>query len=90
MTDRTITIAGEHLEDLEAALDLFELAIDTCGCLVMTATLPEDLSKCLNRALKTIEAELAAGMDSSSFEARASDPMNELFIRIAEARAAPG
>lgn len=78
------TIAGERLEDLEAALDLFELAIDDCGCLVMTATLPSHLSQCLNRALKTIEAEMASGIDSSTFEERSSNPMSELLVRMAE------
>ena len=88
MTDKTITIAGEHLEDIEAALDLFELAIDDCGCLVMTAALPQRLSQSLNRALKTIAAEMAAGTDSATFEERHFDPMAELLTRIGEIRAA--
>ena len=84
MEDKTITIAGERLEDIEAALDLFELAIDDCGCLVMTATLPPHLSQCLNRALKTITAEMAAGINSATFEERSLNPMSELLVRIAE------
>ena len=86
MTTRTF-IAGERLEDLEAALDLFELAVDQGGCLVMTATLPDRLSKCLNRALKTIVAEMAAGMDVATFDERNLDPMSELFTRIGAVRA---
>ena len=86
MADKTTTIAGERLEDIEAALDLFELAIDDCGCLVMTATLPPYLSQCLNRALKTIAAEMAEGIDSATFEERSPDPMSELFLRIGQAR----
>ncbi len=86
MTTRTF-IAGERLEDLEAALDLFELAMDEGGCLVMTATLPDRLSKCLNRALKTIAAQMASGMDVATFEERSLDPMSELFTRIGEFRA---
>jgi hypothetical protein len=86
MTDKTI-IAGERLEDIEAALDLFELAIDDCGCLVMTAALPQRLSQCLNRALKTIEAEMAEGIDSSTFDERDYNAMGELIVRIAEIRA---
>lgn len=85
MTDRTM-IAGERLEDIEAALDLFELSIDDGGCLVMTATLPQRLSQCLNRALKTIAAEMSAGMDAATFEERHLDPMSELFARIGGAR----
>lgn len=84
MADKTTTIAGERLKDVEAALDLFELAIDDCGCLVMTATLPPYLSQCLNRALKTITAEMAAGIDSATFEERSPNPMSELLVRIAE------
>lgn len=87
MTDKTITIAGELIEDIEAALELFELAFDDCGCLVMTAKLPPRLSQCLNRALKTIMAEMAVGMDSATFDDRHFDPMNELFVRIGETRA---
>ena len=86
MADNTTTIAGERLEDIEAALDLFELAIDDCGCLVMTAKLPPHLSQCLNRALKTISAEMAEGIDSATVQERHFDPMNELFVRIGQAR----
>ena len=86
MTTRTF-IAGEWLEDLEAALDLFELALDERGCLVMTATLPDRLSKCLNRALKAIAAQMAADMDIAALEERNLDPMSELFNRIGEIRA---
>lgn len=86
MSDRTITIAGEPLEHIEAALDLFELAIDDCGCLTMTATLPRRLGQCLNRALKTITAEMAAGMDFATFAELRLNPMDELFRRVTEAR----
>jgi len=84
MIKKPTVVAGERLEDIETALDLFETKIDECGCRVMTATLPQRLSQCLTRALKTIEAQMAAGMDSATFEERHIDPMKELFRRIGE------
>jgi hypothetical protein len=90
MTDKTITVAGESLEDIEAALDLFELAIDDHGRLVMTAALPQRLSQSLNRAIKTITAEMTSGRRASTFNERSHNPVDELFTRVAETREAQG
>jgi hypothetical protein len=84
MARNTIIVAGERLQDLQAALDMFTLEIDSRGCVVMTAVLPHDLSQCLNRALKTIEAQMAEGLDCDTFEERRPNPMDELFRRIGD------
>jgi hypothetical protein len=84
MAQNSIIVAGERLQDLEAALDLFTLEIEECGCLVMTAVLPRHLSQCLDRALKTIAAQMAAGLDPDVFEGGHIDPMKELFRRIGD------
>jgi hypothetical protein len=85
MEHTTDMVAGERLEELQAALDLFEFAIDDCGNPVMTALLPPHLSQCLTRALKTIAAQMAAGIDSDTFFDRRPDPIQELLRRIGQA-----
>ena len=86
MAHTPVIVAGEHLTDIEAALDLFDLKVDECGELVMTATLPLHLSQCLTRALKTIVSQMDADLDSAPSEERHPDPMRELFRRIGEAQ----
>jgi hypothetical protein len=82
MNKKTITVAGERLEDLEAALDHFDIEFEECGCVNMSGSLPEYLSQCLARALRTIEAEMSESADDHSFDAPEWNPMRELFLRI--------
>ena len=82
MNKKTTTVAGERLEDLEAALDHFDIEFEECGCVNMSGALPEYLSQCLARALRTIEAEMSESEDDDSLDDWERNPMRELFLRI--------
>jgi len=90
MNKNTTTVAGESLEDLEAALDCFDMTFEECGCVNMSGTLPGHLSKVLERALKTIEAEIAEDEDDVGLDDEVTDPMRQLFLRIGVAYAEQG
>jgi hypothetical protein len=84
MNEDTIVIAGERLEDLEAALDCMQFDAEEFGGVTLTGTLPEDLSRSLERALLTIEAEtVAEGHDP--FDDGEWHPMRQLLLRIGRA-----
>ena len=84
MNRKTITVAGERLSDLEAALDCMEFEVEPCGCISVAGTLPENLSGCLDRALIVIEAETIAHGHDPCREPE-WNPMRQLVQRIDEA-----
>lgn len=84
MSKNTITIAGETLEELEAALDCYDITFEECGCVNMSGRLPEHLSQVLARALRTVEAEISES-DGLSIGDWGADPMRQLFMRIGSA-----
>jgi len=90
MNKNTITIAGESLEDLEAALNHFDIEFEACGRVNMTGALPPHLCQILERALKTIEAEIAECHDGVSLADGEMHPMRQLFLRIGAAYADHG
>lgn len=90
MKNNTITVAGERLEDLEAALDHFDITFQECGCVNMSGSLPEHLSQILDRALKTIEAEITDHDNGVHLDDEVTDPMRHLFLRIGAAYAEQG
>lgn len=90
MSKKTITVAGEILEDLEAALDCFDIMFQECGCVDMAGTLPPDLSQVLERALKTVEAEVAEANPESWLDDAELQAMRQLFLRIGAAYAEHG
>jgi len=81
MDRHTSTIAGERLADLEAALDCMAFEEEPCGCISVAGTLPENLSRCLDRALVIIEAETIAHGHDPSCEPE-WNPMRQLIRRI--------
>jgi hypothetical protein len=87
--DNTI-IAGERIEDLEAALAHLEFEAEECGCVnvKVNGTIPRNLERCLMRALNAIEAELEeqglCACDDENYQ-----PMRQLFLRIGAARNRP-
>jgi hypothetical protein len=90
MNKNTITVAGESLEALETALDHFDIEFEACGRVNMTGALPPHLAKVLERALKTIEAEIAACDDDVAFDNGEMYPMRQLLLRIGAAYAEHG
>ncbi len=95
MNKNTITVAGESHEDLEAALDHFDIEFEACGRVNMSGALPPHLCEVLERALKTIEAEISGRDDDVAFDDLAFDdgemhPMRQLFLRIGVAYAEHG
>ncbi|NHZ71326.1 MAG: hypothetical protein GWP18_06755 [Proteobacteria bacterium] len=74
-------IAGERLEDLEAALDYMCFTVDDRGEITMTGAVPEHLSRCLERALITIENETSTQGHGTCGSA-AWHPMRQLLLRI--------
>lgn len=85
MTKRTITVAGERLDDLEAALDCYDIAFEECGCVTMTGSPPPELRHVLERALKTIESEVVATHPESRLDDAELQPMRLLFLCIGAA-----
>lgn len=90
MNNNTITVAGESLEDLEAALGYFDIEIEESGRVNMSGALPPHLSEILERALKTIEAEIAERYPDASFDDGELYPMRQLFLRIGATYAQQG
>ena len=82
MEDRIIFIAGEPLPTLDEALDQLEICDLPCGCLGLDGTLPELLSQCLARALKTIDAELTEWADDQNADYQGVDSVRELLHRL--------
>ncbi|MCL1593315.1 MAG: hypothetical protein M3132_03050 [Actinomycetia bacterium] len=79
-TDQPL-IAGERLTDLEAALDYMCFTVDDRGEITMTGAVPEYLSRCLERALVTIENETPAH-GNETFGSAEWHPMRQLLLRI--------
>jgi len=90
MSKTTITVAGEPLEDLEAALDCFDIEMDRDGRVTMTGALPPYLGIVLERALATIEAEITTSHPGVSLDDGEMYPMQQLFLRIGAAYAEHG
>lgn len=86
MEDAVTTIAGEPLDLLEEAFELFELEVEPCGCISMTGTLPEDLSDAMRRALVEIEVEMFEN-GVFPYSGPGTDPFDELWDRVIAARA---
>lgn len=85
MADHTTFIAGEALEDLENALDHVKICDLPCGCLGFSGTVPKLLSQSLERALKTIDAEVSEWADDEDLDYRAVDSVRELLLRLGRA-----
>jgi len=85
MNRKTITVAGESLEELEAALDCYDITFEECGCVTMRGSVPADLRRVLERALKAIEAEVAAANPRTYLDDAGLQPMRQLFLRIGAA-----
>lgn len=90
MNDYTITIAGERRTDLEDALDRLHISVLPCGCLGFSGTLPKQLGQSLERALKTIDAEIAEQAGIQSLDDEATDSVRELLLRLGRAQTASG
>ncbi len=88
MNNDTIFIAGESLADLETALDKLRICDLPCGCLGFSGTLPKWLSQSLERALKTIDAELAERAETQELDNEAMDSVRELLLRLGLAKTA--
>ena len=88
MADQTTFVAGESLEDLENALDHLKICDLPCGCLGFSGTVPKLLSQSLERALKTIDAEISEWEDDADFDYQAVDSVRELLLRLGRAQVA--
>lgn len=90
MEHEHITIAGERIENLEAALTYLAFEAEECGCINTTVDprIPKTLQQCLSRALRTIHAELEdqglCACDDENYQ-----PLRQLFLRIGEVRNRP-
>jgi hypothetical protein len=82
MEDRHIFVAGERLDTLDQALDLLDICELPCGCLGLDGTLPELVSQCLARALKTIDAEPTEWADHQDVKYQGVDSVRELLHRL--------
>jgi hypothetical protein len=90
MEDHITFIAGEPLADLERALDHLKICDLPCGCLGLDGTVPKPLSQTLERALKTIDAEVSRWVDDEGLDYLWVDSVRELLRRLGRAeRAAP-
>ena len=87
MKNETITIAGERLADLEAAFDCLTISTLECGCLGLGGPIPHHLHLSLERALKTIEAEISEKDDYDEIEDEKKDVVRVLLLRIGAAQA---
>jgi hypothetical protein len=88
MEDDTVYIAGEPLPDLERALGHLKVCDLPCGCLGFSGTVPRLLSQSLERALKTIDAEVSEWADDEDLEYQAVDSVRELLMRLGRAEVA--
>ena len=82
MKNETITIAGERLADLEAAFDCLTISTLDCGCLGLSGPIPHHLHLSLERALKTIEAEISESDDYDDLDDEKKDVVRVLLRRI--------
>ncbi|GMQ99158.1 MAG: hypothetical protein BMS9Abin17_1724 [Acidimicrobiia bacterium] len=85
MNKNSITVAGENLEDIEAALDGYDITFQECGCVNLSGSLPPGLSVVLQRALKTIEAEVATNNPYTWLQDAGQQTIRQLFLRIGAA-----
>jgi len=85
MNKNSITVAGESLEDIEAALDCYNITFQECGCVNMSGSLPPELSVVLKRDLKTIEAEVAADNPYTWLQDAELQTIRQLFLHIGAA-----
>ena len=86
MTDHAIFVAGEPLADLEHALDHLRIVELPCRCLGFDGTLPRLLSQSLERALKTIDAQIAERAEEEDLDDEAMDSVRELLMRLGQAQ----
>lgn len=82
MNQNTTFVAGEPVEDLEYALDHLSISDLPCGCLGFSGTLPIWLSQSLERALKTIDAEIAERAEEEELDVEEEDSVRELLLRL--------
>lgn len=82
MEHQTVFVAGEPLAELEHALDHLRIVELPCRCLGFDGTLPRLLSQSLERALKTIDAEIAERTDDEDLDDEAMDSVRELLLRL--------
>lgn len=82
MNNRAVIVAGERAVDIEDAFDRLRISVLPCGCLGLSGTLPNELSKSLERALKTIDAEIAERAEHEALDNAAMDSVRELLLRI--------
>lgn len=82
MNRQTSYVAGEPLDSIEHALDQLKICDLPCGCLGFSGTLPMDLSQSLERALKTIDAELSERADEEHLTDEQMDSVRELLRRV--------
>jgi hypothetical protein len=80
-------VAGEPLQMIEHALAHLKICDLPCGCLGFTGTLPTDLSQSLERALKTIDAELSELADTEDLSDEEMDSVRELLLRLGRSEA---
>lgn len=75
-------VAGEPLGMIEHALDHLKICELPCGCLGFEGTLPKELSQTLERALKTIDAEISELADTEFLSDKEMDSVRELLLRV--------
>jgi hypothetical protein len=86
MEEHATFIAGEPIADLELALDRLKICDLPCGCLGFNGTLPRQLSQILERALKTIDAEVSEWAEEhEEDEYEGIDSVRELLLRLGRA-----
>ena len=86
MKDHTAFVAGEPVTDLERALNRLKICDLPCGCLGFNGTLPKLLSQSLERALKTIDAEVSEWADEhEEDDYEGIDSVRELLLRLGRA-----
>lgn len=84
----TTFVAGERLTNLEDALDGLTVSDLPCGCLGFSGTIEKWLSQSLERALKTIDAELAERAETQELDNESMDSVRELLVRLGLAQIA--
>jgi hypothetical protein len=89
MNNKTIYVAGEPLEDLRRALDGLQICDLPCGCLGFSGTLPRELSRSLERALKTIDAQICERADEELLDNEKMDSVRELLLRVGRSERHP-
>jgi hypothetical protein len=87
MEEHTTFIAGEPVASLDAALDHLRICDLPCGCLGFSGTVPRLLSQSLERALKTIDAEISEWADEEELDYEGVDSVRELLLRLGRAEA---